>query len=103
MAERNLSHFWKPAQRYRLIERQVLISTWCRLYDRNVEGFRALAYEILTWRNARAAHAGLWVNGLWGGSGRPAVLVRERAGLPDQRGFWLSGTMADDGFAGSLA
>lgn len=35
---------------------------------RFVEGFRALAYEILTWRNPRVPCTGLWVNGLWDGS-----------------------------------
>lgn len=33
-----------------------------------VEGFRALAYEILTWRNPRGPCTGLWVKGLWDGS-----------------------------------
>ena len=38
-----------------------------------VEGFRALAYEILTWRNPRAPCTGLWVKGLWNGSAWQAL------------------------------
>jgi len=41
-----------------------------------VEGFRALAYEILTWRNPRAAYGGLWGKGLRCGSGEAALPVR---------------------------
>ena len=44
---------------------------------RNVEGFRALAYKILTWRNPRAPCTGLWVKGLWDGSAWQALPGRE--------------------------
>lgn len=51
------------------------------------EGFRALAYESLQCRNPRARRGGLWVNGLWDGLERQALVIRQRSDRPGRRDF----------------